>query len=60
MSPKQPIVVDDAEVDRMLKELRMPTLVEHGYYTPMADCRVDFPRSGTHLLDDPGRPLRDH
>ena len=35
MSPKQPFVVDDAEVDRMLKELRMPTMKD--MWRPFAD-----------------------
>lgn len=35
MSPKQPFVVDDAEVDRLLKELRMPTMKD--MWRPFAD-----------------------
>ena len=35
MSPKQPFVVDDAEVDRMLRELGMPTMKD--MWRPFAD-----------------------
>lgn len=35
MSPKKPVVVDAAEVDRMLKELRMPTM--KSMWRPFAD-----------------------
>ncbi len=56
MSPKQPFVVDDAEVDRMLKELRMPTMKD--MWRPFADrARRRFECHRAEAKLPPGKTL---